>query len=44
MVLLSEKLNIIVFFLQLFFARESFVKTKAPAEYVIAGWAPKVNA
>jgi glutathione S-transferase len=26
------------------FARESFVKTKAEKQYVIAGWAPKVDA
>ncbi|MED6157709.1 Glutathione S-transferase dhar1, mitochondrial [Stylosanthes scabra] len=29
---------------KLLFSRESFEKTKAAKEYVIAGWAPKVNA
>jgi len=29
--------------LQLLFSRESFEKTKAAEEYVIAGWEPKVN-
>lgn len=28
---------------KLLFARESFVKTKAAKEHVVAGWAPKVN-
>lgn len=31
-------------YMQLLFNRESFVKTKAAREQVIAGWAPKVNA
>lgn len=31
-------------YMELLFSRESFVKTKAAKEYVIAGWAPKVNA
>lgn len=30
--------------MQLLFARESFEKTKAAKEHVIAGWEPKVNA
>ena len=33
-----------VVILQLLFSRESFVKTKAAKEHVIAGWEPKVNA
>ncbi|CAM8957923.1 unnamed protein product [Rhodiola kirilowii] len=31
-------------YMKLLFARESFVKTKAAKEHIIAGWAPKVNA
>nr|UVH34232.1 dehydroascorbate reductase [Liriodendron sp.]UVH34233.1 dehydroascorbate reductase [Liriodendron sp.]UVH34234.1 dehydroascorbate reductase [Liriodendron sp.] len=31
-------------YVELLFSRESFVKTKVSKEYVIAGWAPKVNA
>ncbi|XP_058109832.1 probable glutathione S-transferase DHAR1, cytosolic [Magnolia sinica] len=31
-------------YMELLFSRESFVKTKAAKEYVITGWAPKVNA
>jgi len=31
-------------YMKLLFSRESFEKTKAAKEYVIAGWAPKVNA
>lgn len=31
-------------YIKLLFARGSFEKTKAAKEYVIAGWAPKVNA
>lgn len=31
-------------YIKLLFSRESFEKTKAAEEYVIAGWAPKVNA
>ncbi|XP_061372224.1 glutathione S-transferase DHAR2-like [Gastrolobium bilobum] len=31
-------------YVELLFSRESFEKTKAAKEYVIAGWAPKVNA
>ncbi|CAN4096031.1 unnamed protein product [Withania somnifera] len=30
-------------YMKLLFGRESFQKTKAAEEYVIAGWAPKVN-
>ncbi|KAG9138841.1 hypothetical protein Leryth_007468 [Lithospermum erythrorhizon] len=30
-------------YMNLLFARESFIKTKATKEHVIAGWAPKVN-
>ena len=33
-----------VVILQLFFSRESFVKTKAAKEHVISRWEPKVNA
>ena len=33
-----------LFIVQLLFARESFVKTKAVPEHVIAGWETKVNA
>lgn len=32
------------FILQKLFALESFQKTKAEKQYVIAGWVPKVNA
>ncbi|KAG6758407.1 hypothetical protein POTOM_038753 [Populus tomentosa] len=32
------------FFMELLFSRESFEKTKAAKEYIIAGWEPKVNA
>lgn len=31
-------------YIKLLFSRESFEKTKAAEEYIIAGWAPKVNA
>ncbi|XP_074281166.1 glutathione S-transferase DHAR2-like [Silene latifolia] len=31
-------------YMKLLFNRESFEKTKAAKEYVVAGWAPKVNA
>ncbi|KAI4348104.1 hypothetical protein L6164_008865 [Bauhinia variegata] len=31
-------------YIKLLFSRESFEKTKPPKDYVIAGWAPKVNA
>ncbi|KAF8395057.1 hypothetical protein HHK36_018996 [Tetracentron sinense] len=31
-------------YMKLLFSRESFIKTKAAKEYVIAGWEPKVNA
>ncbi|KAE9451387.1 hypothetical protein C3L33_16713, partial [Rhododendron williamsianum] len=38
------ELRCCVLMLQLFFSRESFKKTVAAKEYVIAGWVPKVNA
>nr|ANH58211.1 glutathione S-transferase [Dracaena cambodiana] len=39
-----ENLTNVHSYMQLLFNRESFVKTKAAREQVIAGWAPKVNA
>ncbi|KAK4799513.1 hypothetical protein SAY86_024878 [Trapa natans] len=39
-----ENLTHVNNYTKLLFAGESFAKTSAPAEYVIAGWAPKVNA
>ncbi|KAK3005802.1 hypothetical protein RJ639_016268, partial [Escallonia herrerae] len=39
-----ESLTHVHNYTKLFFSRESFVKTSAAKEYVIAGWAPKVNA
>ncbi|ONK62355.1 uncharacterized protein A4U43_C07F3030 [Asparagus officinalis] len=41
---IPENLTNVHSYMQLLFNRESFVKTKAAREYVIAGWAPKVNA
>ncbi|KAI9128429.1 hypothetical protein K1719_001422 [Acacia pycnantha] len=39
-----ENLTNVHNYTKLLFARESFQKTKAEEQYVIAGWAPKVNA
>ncbi|KAF5733802.1 fiber dehydroascorbate reductase protein [Tripterygium wilfordii] len=39
-----ESLTHVNNYMELIFSRESFVKTKATKEHVIAGWAPKVNA
>ncbi|XP_057524721.1 glutathione S-transferase DHAR2-like [Amaranthus tricolor] len=39
-----ESLSLVRNYMKSLFARESFKKTKAAKEYVIAGWAPKVNA
>ncbi|XP_021729710.1 glutathione S-transferase DHAR2-like [Chenopodium quinoa] len=39
-----ENLSCVREYMKLLFARESFEKTKAAKEHVIAGWAPKVNA
>ncbi|XP_070058163.1 glutathione S-transferase DHAR2-like [Nicotiana tomentosiformis] len=38
-----ESLSHVRKYMKLLFERESFQKTKAAKEYVIAGWAPKVN-
>nr|AZL41271.1 dehydroascorbate reductase 2 [Datisca glomerata] len=38
-----ETLTHVLKYKQLLFSRESFKKTKAAEEYVIAGWLPKVN-
>ncbi|KAM3268407.1 glutathione S-transferase DHAR2-like [Capsicum chacoense] len=38
-----ESLSHVRNYMKLLFERESFQKTKAAEEYVIAGWAPKVN-
>ncbi|OIT22097.1 PREDICTED: glutathione S-transferase DHAR2 [Nicotiana attenuata] len=38
-----ESLSHVRNYMKLLFERESFQKTKAAKEYVIAGWAPKVN-
>ena len=40
----SVQLLLFGLILQLLFARESFMKTKAAPEHVISGWEPKVNA
>ncbi|XP_010558764.1 PREDICTED: glutathione S-transferase DHAR2-like [Tarenaya hassleriana] len=39
-----ESLSNVRNYMKALFSRESFEKTKAAKEYVIAGWAPKVNA
>lgn len=39
-----ENLTHVRNYMKSLFSRESFEKTKAAKEYVIAGWAPKVNA
>ncbi|KMS99300.1 hypothetical protein BVRB_2g046040 [Beta vulgaris subsp. vulgaris] len=39
-----ENLSCVHKYIKSLFSRESFEKTKAAKEYVIAGWAPKVNA
>ncbi|XP_010260035.1 PREDICTED: glutathione S-transferase DHAR2-like [Nelumbo nucifera] len=41
---IPEDLQNVKEYIKLLFSRESFIKTKAAKEYVIAGWAPKVNA
>ncbi|KAK7310256.1 hypothetical protein RJT34_07657 [Clitoria ternatea] len=41
---IPENLTHLHNYIKLLFSRESFKKTKAAEEYVIAGWAPKVNA
>ncbi|GAA0141646.1 transferase [Lithospermum erythrorhizon] len=38
-----ESLSHVKNYMNLLFTRESFTKTKATKEHVIAGWAPKVN-
>ncbi|KAL2549167.1 Glutathione S-transferase DHAR2 [Forsythia ovata] len=38
-----ESLTHVHSYMKLLFSRETFEKTKAAKEYVIAGWAPKVN-
>ncbi|KMZ68269.1 Dehydroascorbate reductase [Zostera marina] len=40
---IPENLTSIYEYMKLVFNRDSFIKTKAAKEYVIAGWAPKVN-
>ncbi|GAU12147.1 hypothetical protein TSUD_01130 [Trifolium subterraneum] len=40
---IPESLTSVHNYIKLLFARDSFEKTKAAKEYVIAGWAPKVN-
>ncbi|KAK7390749.1 hypothetical protein VNO78_18799 [Psophocarpus tetragonolobus] len=42
--IIPESLTNVHNYTKLLFSRESFEKTKAAEEYVIAGWAPKVNA
>ncbi|KAF2295975.1 hypothetical protein GH714_035477 [Hevea brasiliensis] len=39
-----ENLPYVHNYMELLFSRESFQKTKATTEHVIAGWEPKVNA
>ncbi|OMO89829.1 hypothetical protein CCACVL1_07610 [Corchorus capsularis] len=39
-----ENLTCVHNYMKSIFSHESFVKTKAAKEYVVAGWAPKVNA
>ncbi|KAG5533307.1 hypothetical protein RHGRI_027485 [Rhododendron griersonianum] len=41
---IPESLTHVNNYIKLFFSRESFKKTVAAKEYVIAGWVPKVNA
>jgi glutathione S-transferase len=41
---IPESLTSVHAYTKALFSRESFVKTKAANEHVIAGWAPKVNA
>ncbi|KAJ6820121.1 glutathione S-transferase DHAR2-like [Iris pallida] len=41
---IPEDLTYVHAYLKLLFNRDSFVKTKAAKEHVVAGWAPKVNA
>ncbi|KAA8534263.1 hypothetical protein F0562_031780 [Nyssa sinensis] len=41
---IPESLTHVHNYMKLLFSRESFEKTKAPKEFVIAGWEPKVNA
>ncbi|XP_021295640.1 glutathione S-transferase DHAR2-like [Herrania umbratica] len=40
---IPESLTCVHSYLKLVFSRESFVKTNVAKEFVIAGWAPKVN-
>ncbi|XP_031486343.1 probable glutathione S-transferase DHAR1, cytosolic [Nymphaea colorata] len=40
---IPEEFTYVHNYLKLFFSRESFVKTKAAKEHVVAGWASKVN-
>ncbi|XP_077213289.1 glutathione S-transferase DHAR2-like [Tasmannia lanceolata] len=41
---IPENLTYVHNYIKLLFSRESFKKTEAAEQYVIAGWAPKVNA
>ncbi|KAJ6983236.1 glutathione S-transferase DHAR2 [Populus alba] len=41
---IPDKLTHVLNYIKLLFSRESFEKTKAAKEYIIAGWEPKVNA
>ncbi|CAK7325610.1 unnamed protein product [Dovyalis caffra] len=41
---IPDNLTHVLNYIELLFSRESFKKTKAAKEHVIAGWAPKVNA
>ncbi|KAL2230272.1 glutathione S-transferase DHAR2-like [Sesamum indicum] len=42
--IVPENLTHVHNYLKLLFSRDSFQKTKAAKEHVVAGWAPKVNA
>lgn len=41
---IPDKLTHVLNYIKLLFSRESFEKTKAAKEHIIAGWEPKVNA
>ncbi|XP_010253346.1 PREDICTED: glutathione S-transferase DHAR2-like [Nelumbo nucifera] len=41
---IPDDLSTVKTYMESLFSRESFIKTKAAKEYVIAGWASKVNA
>ncbi|KAJ6432730.1 hypothetical protein OIU84_019887 [Salix udensis] len=41
---IPDNLTHVLNYIKLLFSRESFTKTKAAKEHVIAGWEPKVNA